>query len=171
MRFHHTLGHSPHRRGSPATFFPEPKSLGAWVLVWGRSFRRSVLPAVHLRRAKKRGDTAGHVPKPLFLAVRAVGWFSLVVVACEQVIARRQQQYDVPWRRLLIPYGGALKSRSIFTEAEDRWILNMTTLLGQFSPSVLFPQPGPAAGTSLGLILFWTGVATLQKWVTSCASP
>nr|CEL64560.1 TPA: SWI2/SNF2 ISWI-like SANT [Neospora caninum Liverpool] len=48
----------------------------------------------------------------------------------EQVIVRRQQQCEVPWRRLLIPYGGAAKSRSIFTEQEDRWILNMTTLLG-----------------------------------------
>ncbi|PFH31946.1 SWI2/SNF2 ISWI-like SANT [Besnoitia besnoiti] len=48
----------------------------------------------------------------------------------EQVIVRRQQQCEVPWRRLQIPYGGAAKSRSIFTEQEDRWILNMTTLLG-----------------------------------------
>ncbi|CDJ50670.1 SWI/SNF-related matrix-associated actin-dependent regulator of chromatin, putative [Eimeria brunetti] len=48
----------------------------------------------------------------------------------EQVIVRRQQQSDFPWRRLPINFAAASKSKSFFTEEEDIFVLNLTTLLG-----------------------------------------
>ena len=43
---------------------------------------------------------------------------------------RRQQQSDFPWRRLPINFTAASKGKSVFTEEEDTFILNLTTLLG-----------------------------------------
>eukprot|EP00922_Rhytidocystis_sp_ex-Travisia-forbesii_P059561 GHVS01088322.1.p1 GENE.GHVS01088322.1~~GHVS01088322.1.p1 ORF type:complete len:1111 (-),score=331.90 GHVS01088322.1:297-3629(-) len=47
----------------------------------------------------------------------------------EQVILRRQAQYKHPWHELTVNYYGH-KGKNVFTDEEDRWILNMTALLG-----------------------------------------
>eukprot|EP00923_Selenidium_pygospionis_P045656 GHVN01078873.1.p1 GENE.GHVN01078873.1~~GHVN01078873.1.p1 ORF type:complete len:913 (+),score=165.91 GHVN01078873.1:262-3000(+) len=47
----------------------------------------------------------------------------------EQVILRKQNQYDHPWRQLQPCYAGH-KTRSFFSEDEDRWLLNVTPVLG-----------------------------------------
>eukprot|EP00921_Rhytidocystis_pertsovi_P007839 GHVQ01012998.1.p1 GENE.GHVQ01012998.1~~GHVQ01012998.1.p1 ORF type:complete len:1022 (+),score=179.83 GHVQ01012998.1:466-3531(+) len=47
----------------------------------------------------------------------------------EQAIIRRQQQYKYPWRELTVNYCGH-KGKTVFTEEEDKWIINMTSLLG-----------------------------------------
>ncbi|KAF8817877.1 SWI2/SNF2 ISWI-like SANT, partial [Cardiosporidium cionae] len=49
--------------------------------------------------------------------------------AMEEIICKKQQQYKFPWRELRMNLVGH-KGKTVFVEEEDRWLLNMTALLG-----------------------------------------